>query len=117
MKISRNGFERVKQAFSNCRQPDPVNAGQEWQQRVMRDIRHIGPLQQKTLSPYDLFTPLQERMQKHFWSFAPVACTLILLLSILISRIDMGTEYEMTQFFYGNQSESSLYQEFGFNGG
>ena len=118
MTLSKKGFESVKKEFSNCGlQPDPVTAGKDWQQRVMRDVRRIGPLEQKTLSPYDLLTPLQERIQHNFWSFAPVACVLILFLSIWISNVDIGAEYEMTQFFYGTQSEVSIYLQFGFDEG
>ncbi len=116
MKLTNKDFENVKEAFSNCRpQSGSIKVSAGWQQRVMQDVRSIEPLKQKTDTPYDLLSQLLEGIHHHFWSIAPVACAFILFLSILVAKIDIGTEYELNQFFYETQSENSLYQSLNFD--
>ena len=118
MKLGKDKFEKIVKEFIGCtNEANPVTPGNDWQYEVMEDIRHLGPVGQKKVLPYDLLTPLREMMQQSFWAFAPVACALILFLSIWASKVGVGVEYEMSQFFYDAETEASLYQEFGFDEG
>lgn len=50
---------------------------------------------------FDLF-------QQFLWKLAPVTCVLALLLGILLSRIDVASDYEFVKLFINNPSDMSL---------
>ncbi len=73
----RDIFDRVQKAFSEAyRQRDEAPVGTGWEQRVMGRVREIGAL--------DSGLAWTDLMERWFWKVAPVACTLILLLSVAI---------------------------------
>lgn len=47
-------------------------------------------------------------LQSALWKLAPVTCALALLLGILLSRIDILSEYELVKLFINNPSDMSF---------
>ena len=47
------------------------------------------------------------------WRFAPVACVLILMLTLCIINLDLVPEYEMVKLFVEDPIEFSYVQMFG----
>ena len=68
-------------------------------------IRSLGPLNVKT-AYFEIFEQL-------VWRFAPVACVLILMLTLCIINLDLVPEYEMVKLFVEDPIEFSYVQMFG----
>jgi hypothetical protein len=74
---------------------------ERWQIRVMRHVRSLGPLNVKT-SYLELFEGL-------VWKLAPVACLLILVLTIILTKLDFVSEYEIAKAFMEDPLDFSLF--------
>ena len=73
-----------------------------WQIRVMSHVRSLGPLNTKT-NYLELF-------EGFVWKFAPVACLLILALTIILTKLDFVSEYEIAKAFMEDSLDFSLFQ-------
>jgi len=71
----------------------------------MSHIRSLGPVYAKT-GYFEIFEQL-------VWRFAPVACVLILMLTLCIINLDLVPEYEMVKLFVEDPIEFSYVQMFG----
>lgn len=73
-----------------------------WQIRLMRRVRSLGPLNVKT-NYLELF-------EGFVWKLAPVACLLILVLTIILTKLDFVSEYEIAKAFMEDSLDFSLFQ-------
>lgn len=73
-----------------------------WQIRVMSHVRSLGPLNTKT-NYLELF-------EGFVWKLAPVACLLILALTIILTKLDFVSEYEIAKAFMEDSLDFSLFQ-------
>jgi hypothetical protein len=73
-----------------------------WQIRVMSRVRSLGPLNAKT--------SYLEFFESFVWKFAPVACLLILVLAIILTKLDFVSEYEIAKAFMEDSLDFSLFQ-------
>lgn len=82
---------------------DNVRTGPEWEKRVMSRVREIGPL-----NPGQGWVDFIEGC---FWRFAPVACILILVLSVaLVFQFDAIAEAEMAKTFLEGSVDYSFFE-------
>jgi len=73
-----------------------------WQIKVMSGVRSLGPLNVKT--------NYLEFFEGFVWKFAPVACLLILALTIILTKLDFVSEYEIAKAFMEDSWDFSLFQ-------
>ena len=81
---------------------DKAAVNERWEIRVMRRVRSLGPLNSKT-NYLELFEGL-------VWKLAPVACLLILALTIILTKLDFVSEYEIAKAFMEDPLDFSLFQ-------
>ena len=87
------------------REKKPVPTGELWETRVMGHIRSLGaPV------PAASFSTIFGRF---VWRFAPVACILIVVLTIGLANLDYAPEYELTTTFMTDPIESTFEQLWG----
>jgi hypothetical protein len=77
----------------------------QWQQNVMRAVRHIGPLRADT-------SPL-EFMNQFVWRFATVAGMLVLILSVYVAIVGLSPESGVVSQFLDNPVGFLLMQAIG----
>ena len=103
----RNKPDRLQEALKNAyhlRDAVPVSPG--WETNVMRQVRRLGLLKRGT-GWVDL-------IEGYFWKFAPVACALILVLSVaLIFQFDFISEAEAAKTFFEGSVDYSFFQVLG----
>jgi len=75
---------------------------ERWENGVMRRVRSLGPLNAKT-NYLELFEGL-------VWKLAPVACLLILALTVILTKLDFVSEYEIAKAFMEDPLDFSLFQ-------
>ena len=73
-----------------------------WQIRVMSHVRSLGPLNVKT-NYLELF-------EGFVWKLAPVACLLILALTIILTKLDFVSDYEIAKALMEDPLDFSLFQ-------
>ncbi len=73
-----------------------------WQIRVMSHVRDLGPLNVKT--------NFLELFEGFVWKFAPVVCLLILALTIILTKLDFVSDYEIAKAFMEDPLDFSLFQ-------
>ena len=84
---------------------DQIEVGNRWRLDVLRDIRHLGPLNAKTIPA--LFV-------NHFaWRFATVACLVALMLSVYVFYTGFNPTDEIANIFVSNPIEFTLTQVVG----
>ena len=102
-----NGPDGLQQALKKAyhlRDALPVEQG--WETQVMRQVRGLGPLNHGR-GWIDLF-------EGYFWRFVPVACALILVLSVaLIFQFNFISEAEMAKTFFEGSADYSFLQVLG----
>ena len=99
--IKRDDLNRLIKAFSTTyRKREKTEVRELWHTRVMGHIQDLGPLYNKT--------NFVEVFQQFVWKLAPVAFILALLLGAAISRIDVVSDYELTNIFMEDPEEFSL---------
>lgn len=79
-----------------------ASVNERWQIRVMSHVRSLGPLNAKT--------SYLEFFEGFVWRFAPVACLLILVLAIILTKLDFVSEYEIAKAFMEDPLDFSLFQ-------
>ena len=103
----RNKPDGLQQAFKEAyHQRDAAYVEPGWERQVMRQVRELGPLNQGR-GWIDL-------IEGCFWKLAPVACILILVLSVaLILQFDFISEAEMAKTFFEGSVDYSFLQMLG----
>ena len=84
------------------RENDTVHAGEFWETRVMGDIRSLGA----PASPANFST----LFGRFVWRAAPVACLLIIALTVGLVTLDYVPEYEITATFMTDPIEGTVEQ-------
>jgi hypothetical protein len=103
MESMKKDQEKLKKMLTAaCFEKEKAAVNAHWQIRVMRHVRSLGPLNVKT-NYLELFEGL-------VWKFAPVACLLILALTIILTRLDFVSDYEIAKAFMEDPLDFSLFQ-------
>jgi hypothetical protein len=102
----RDNTTKIREALSAAyREKETVHTGELWETRVMGHVRSL----RAPASPAD-FCALFGRF---VWRFAPVACLLIIALTVGLVNLDYAPEYEMTATFMADPIESTVEQFWG----
>ena len=102
MKSFKSNTKKLKEALSTAyREKDTVH-GELWETRVMGHIRSLGA----PASPAN-FSAL---FGWFVWRFAPVACLLIVALTVALVNLDYAPEYEITATFMTDPVEATVQQ-------
>jgi len=95
---------KIREALSAAyRERETVHTGDLWETRVMGHVRSLGT----PASPAADFSALFGRF---VWRAAPVACLLIVALTVGLVTLDYAPEYEITVTFMADPIESSVEQ-------
>ena len=106
MKSLKGNTVKMKEALSAAyREKDRVDTDGLWQVKVMSHIRSLGPLGSQAN-----FSTLFSRF---VWQFAPVACLLIVALTVALVNLDYSPEYEITVAFMIDPVEVTVGQLWG----
>lgn len=106
MKISKVPLQRFFHILkAGYRHAEPPEVGIEWEQDVMRAVRHLGPLNASA-------NPL-EFMNQFVWRFATVAGVFILILSAYVAVISLAPETGVVSQFLDNPVGFMLVQAIG----
>lgn len=98
MKPPHTEHEVLQEALRKAyRQKENVEVGDQWQQEVMRRVRHLGALQ-----PLPRFPEMLEQL---VWRLAPVTCLLIFGFTVLFAVSDFTSGYEVFQLFMNGTEE------------
>lgn len=102
----KDNTTKIREALSAAyRGKETVHAGELWETRVMGHVRSLrGPA-----SPADFFA----LFGRFVWRFAPVACLLIIALTVGLVNLDYTPEYEMTATFMTDPIGSTVEQLWG----
>lgn len=100
MKEKQNRLKKTLTAAYYEKEKAAVNG--PWQIRVMRRVRTLGPLNVKT--------SYLEFFEGFVWKLAPVACLLILVLTIILTKLDFISDYEIAKAFMEDPLDFSLFQ-------
>jgi hypothetical protein len=102
----KDNTTKVREALSAAyREKETVHTGELWETRVMGHIRSLG----FPASPAS-FSALFGRF---VWRAAPVACLLIIALTVGLVTLDYAPEYEITATFMTDPIESTVEQLWG----
>ncbi|MBN2539034.1 MAG: hypothetical protein JXB09_03180 [Deltaproteobacteria bacterium] len=97
----KDNMTKIRKALSTAyRENETVHAGEFWETRVMGHIRSLGA----PASPAN-FSALFGRF---VWRTAPVACLMIVALTVALVNLDYTPEYEMTATFMTDPIESTV---------
>jgi hypothetical protein len=92
---------RLKKALAVAyREKEKAEVGDLWQVRVMEHIRSLGPLYSQT--------SYLERFERLVWQLAPVACVLVVLLGVVITQLELVSDYEIVKMFIEDPADFSL---------
>jgi hypothetical protein len=99
--IKKEEHTKLRKALAAAyREKEKDEVGGLWQSRVMGHIRSLGPVRShgSYLEPF-------ERL---FWRLAPLACILILVLGVAITKLDFVSDYEMSKILMEDPADFSL---------
>jgi len=103
--MDKRELNNVISAFKTAhREKDKIHVSDNWQMGVMNLIRNEVKNDFR-VSYFDLF-------QKFVWRLAPITCVLALMLGILLTRIDILSDYEMVKFFINDPSDLSFISQY-----
>ena len=106
MKSRKEAHQKMENLLIRAyREKERAKVGEQWQKNLMSHIRSLGPLNSKT-NFFELLEPF-------VWRFAPVACVLILVLTICFINLDFVPEYEMAKTYIEDPIEFTFLQSFG----
>ena len=102
----KDNMTKITEALGAAyRENETVHAGEFWETRVMGHIRSLGapavPANFSTL------------FGRFVWSAAPVACILIIALTVGLITLDYTPEYEIAATFMTDPVESTVQQLWG----
>jgi len=99
----KNNTTKIREALSAAyRERETAHTDELWETRVMGHVRSLGA----PVSPAD-FPALFGRF---VWRFAPVACLLIVALTVGLVTLDYAPEYDITATFMTDPIESTVEQ-------
>lgn len=105
MKLRKNDHEKVIEVLKAAyREKEKVEVGAQWQQKVMHDIRRLGPLGSDA-NGYALF-------DRFFWRAAPVICLVMLVIGALAINMDFLSELELSNLFVDDPLASATIDSF-----
>ena len=94
-------LNNVINAFKTAhREKEKIHVNDNWQMGVMNLIRDRIKNDVK-ISYFYLF-------QQFVWRLVPVTCVLALILGVVLTRIDIFSDYEMVKFFINDPSDMSF---------
>jgi hypothetical protein len=106
MKSWKKNYQKLIHALSAAyHDKECPEVSERWQIDVMRDIRHLGPLNEKANS--FLFA------DRFVWRFAAVTCMITLILSVYIVYTGFSPEAEIVNLFLDNPVKFTLVLAFG----
>lgn len=95
---------KIREALSAAyREKETAHTGDLWETRVMGHVKTLGV----PASPAATFSALFGRF---VWRFAPVACILIIALTIGLVNLDYAPEYDITATFMTDPIQSTVEQ-------
>jgi len=77
-----------------------AEVGDLWQVKVMEHIRN--------LDLYHTRPSYLDRFQRLVWQLVPLACVLVLILGMVLSRVDFMTDYVIAKMFIEDPANYSL---------
>jgi hypothetical protein len=93
---------KLRKALASAyRKKENAEVGDLWQVKVMEHIRNLDPFHTQP-SYLDLF-------QRLVWQLAPVACVLVFILGMVLSRVDFMTDYVIAKIFIEDPANYSLF--------
>jgi len=99
--ITHEDHVKLRKALASAYgKKENADVGDLWQVKVMEHIRNLDPFHTQP-SYLDLF-------QRLVWQLAPVACILVFILGMVLSRVDFMTEYEIAKMFIEDPADYSL---------
>lgn len=99
--IKKEDHTKLRKALAAAyREREKAEVGGLWQSRVMGHIRSLGPVHShgRYLEPF-------ERL---FWRLVPLACILILVLGVAITKLDFVSEYELSKILMEDPADFDL---------
>jgi len=106
MKKTHNNFgklEKKLKAAYQLKNSTTGSANEKWRQNVMRSIRQLGPINQKTNNRFG-FSQLS-------WRLAPIALALMVILSVLIFQVKDDLEYKIASQLVRDPVQSYMIYE------
>ena len=102
----KDNSTKIREALSTAyREKETVHTGELWETRVMGHIRSLGA----PVSPANFYA----LFSRFVWRFAPVACLLIVALTVALVNLDYSPEYEITAAFMTDPVEVTVEQLWG----
>lgn len=96
--------EALRAAYVHKEKID-IELSSRWQMDVMRDIRRLGPLNEK-INPFVFF-------DRVVWRFATAACAVALILSVYVGFTGWNPTDEVANLFFDDPVEFTLSQVIG----
>jgi hypothetical protein len=99
--IKQEGHVKLRKALASAyREKENAEVGDLWQVKVMEHIRNLDSFCAQP-GYLDLF-------QRLVWQLVPVACVLVFILGIVLSRVNFIPDYEMAKMFIEDPANYSL---------
>ena len=99
--MDQKKLNNVISAFKTAhKEKEKIHISDNWQMSVMNLVRDKRKSDLRG-SFFDLF-------QQLVWRLVPVTCILALILGVVLTRIDILSDYEMVKFFINDPSDMSF---------
>ena len=99
--IKHEDHVKLRKALASAyRKKENAQVSDLWQVKVMEHIRNQGPFH---IPPSYL-----DLLQRLVWQLAPVACVLVFILGMVLSRVDFMTDYVIAKMFIEDPADYSL---------
>ena len=104
----KDNMTKIREALAAAyRENEPVSADELWDTRVMGHVRSLVVPVSASSASFSVF------FGRFVWRFAPVACILIVALTIGLANLDYTPEYEITASFMTDPIASAVEQVWG----
>ena len=105
MKLTDNDHDKlIKTLKTTYHDQEEVQAGPQWQQNVMRDIRRLGPLKPEANG--------MAFIDQYMWRAATVICMLILVVSTFVMNLDFMSDFELINLLLTDPFASTSVESF-----
>lgn len=106
MNFLGKNFQKLEHALRATYQAkESMEVGSRWKLEVMRDIRRLGPLNEKANAFFFV--------NQFVWRFATVACMIALILSVYVGFTGFNPTDEIANVFLGDPVKFTLTQVLG----
>lgn len=103
--INKKSFDNLIKALKTTYlERENIHVSDHWKIRVLNNIR-VNTFYDAKLRYFDLF-------QQFVWKIAPVACILIIILGIAITRIDFLANFKLFKTLINDPSDLSIFSLF-----